>query len=122
MLLRYEELHCEVHQQEVAPLEVPFLYAACVSPRHSAINILVESNPDRILRGLTNSDEFQVVVLGPVNQPWCECVHGTSICLMHEWYMAIAPSTCLGKFLLALLRGLVVPVTRVDVVCDHTVS
>lgn len=90
-------------------------------PRHSAINELVQNFNSRTLLLLTNSDNLEVVLLGPVEQPGSKSVDSAGIGLVHERNVAVATSTSLLELLLALLSRLAVPVTRVNIVGDDLV-
>jgi hypothetical protein len=71
---------------------------------------------------LTNSDQLQLVILRPVDQPRRKRVHGASINLVHQGNVPVSTRTRLRELLLALLRCLVIPVSRVNVVRNNAIS
>ena len=73
-------------------------------------------------QSLTDSDQLEVVGLGPVDKPGNEGVNGGCVRLVHEGDVAVAAGAGLLELLLALLRGLAVPVARIDVVGDDAVA
>jgi hypothetical protein len=75
-----------------------------------------------LLAKLTNSDELEVVLLGPVDQRRSESLHRAGVGLVHEGNVAVSTSTSLLELLQALLGRLTIPVTRVDIVGDDLVS
>lgn len=70
---------------------------------------------------LTNRNNLQIVRLSPVDEPVCQGGDSALVSLVHEGDVAVAGGAGLLELLLALLRRLVVPVARVDVVRDHRV-
>lgn len=74
-----------------------------------------------ITQALGNSNEPQVVLLRPVDQPGSERVDRAGIRLVHKRDVAVSTGAGLRELLLRLGGRLVVPVARVDVVRDHLV-
>ncbi|KAK3903214.1 hypothetical protein C8A05DRAFT_43509 [Staphylotrichum tortipilum] len=67
-------------------------------------------------------NQLQLVLLGPVNQPRRQLMHGAVVRLVHERDVAVAGRAGRNEVGLALGGRLAVPVLRVDVVVDHLVA
>lgn len=93
-----------------------------VSARRLAIARSLCVRAVRIAQAFRNSDQLQVVRLGPVNQPRRERLHGALVRLVHQRNVSVA--ACAGRLelSLALRRRLAVPVLGVHVVGDDPVA
>ena len=71
---------------------------------------------------LTNSNELEVVVLGPVDQPRGELVHCGVVRLVHEGDVAVPAGTGGHEGGFAPVGGSSVPILRINIVGDDLVA